>query len=142
MDHRQTEDRAWERLLSAFKFGDCLVTISTSDTVTEQQEQVTGLVREHAYAVLDIREAGILRMIKLKNPWARRPWKGRFSTADTSTRWTDGLKHALGVSSMAQLHSLEKQGVFWIEFSDVRQYFKSFFLNCKSYLFVYCNNII
>lgn len=35
LDHRQSSERAWERLVSAFKFGDCLVTISTSDSLTK-----------------------------------------------------------------------------------------------------------
>jgi len=34
LDHRQSADRAWERLASAFKYGDCLVTISTSDSLS------------------------------------------------------------------------------------------------------------
>jgi calpain-7 len=41
----------------------------------------------HAYAVLDVREAGTLRMMHVKNPWSRRPWKGRFSSSDRGS-WT------------------------------------------------------
>jgi hypothetical protein len=35
LDHRQSAERAWERLVSAFKFGDCLVTISTGDGISK-----------------------------------------------------------------------------------------------------------
>jgi hypothetical protein len=35
LDHRQSAERAWERLVSAFKFGDCLVTISTGDAISK-----------------------------------------------------------------------------------------------------------
>jgi calpain-7 len=65
LDHKQTEGRAWERLKSAHSFGDCLVTIATADALTAEQEQATGLVPGHAYAVLDVREAGILKMLKV-----------------------------------------------------------------------------
>lgn len=93
-----SSDRAWDRLVSAHKYGDCLVTIATFSEMTEADEALTGLVGGHAYAVLDIREAGLLRMLKVKNPWAHRPWRGRFSPSDT-TSWTVGLKSALGIKA-------------------------------------------
>jgi calpain-7 len=65
LDHKQSETRAWERLKSAHAFGDCLVTISTSDSLSAEQEAATGLVPGHAYAVLDVKEAGILKMLKV-----------------------------------------------------------------------------
>ena len=34
-------DRSWERLLSAHKYGDCLVTISTSGSLTAEEEVFT-----------------------------------------------------------------------------------------------------
>lgn len=37
LDHRQSEDRAWERLVSAHKFGDCLVTIATGEALTAEE---------------------------------------------------------------------------------------------------------
>ncbi len=63
-DHRQSADRAWNRLVSASKFGDCLVTVSTGD-FSNETAGATGLVPGHAYAVLDIREAGTLRMLQV-----------------------------------------------------------------------------
>jgi hypothetical protein len=63
-DHRQTEERAWERILSAHQFGDCLITISTGD-MTEQEESATGLVPGHAYAVLNVQQAGTLQMLQV-----------------------------------------------------------------------------
>ena len=61
---RESVDRAWNRLISAHEFGDCLVTVSTGD-ISDQEEGATGLVGAHGYAVLDIRAAGILRMIQV-----------------------------------------------------------------------------
>ena len=146
LDHRQPEDRAWERMESALSFGDCLVTISTGPKIdttsqsvdgkpikglTAEDELTTGLVPGHAYAVLDVQNVCGLRLMKVKNPWARKPWKGRFSQQDSSS-WTPALKSALGLKE-SELNQMSSKGIFWIEFTDCRTYFKSFFLNCTNY---------
>lgn len=64
VDYRQSEDRAWERILSAHKFGDCLITISTHQ-MAEAEAEATGLVPGHAYAVLNVQSAGTLRMLQV-----------------------------------------------------------------------------
>ena len=46
------------------------ITIGTG-ALSSEEEQQTGLVPSHAYAVLDVREAGTLKMLKVKNPWNR-----------------------------------------------------------------------
>ena len=54
-----------------------------------------GLVRTHAYAVLQVREiSGNRRLLQLKNPWARLQWKGAYSAGDP--KWKDAaLRKAL-----------------------------------------------
>ena len=69
----------------------------------------------------------------MKNPWSRRAWKGRFSSADLQN-WTPPLRAALGLSE-AEFQLMAEKGVFWIEFSDCREYFKGFFLNWNPSLF-------
>lgn len=64
-DFRQSENRTWERILSAHRFGDCLITISTGP-LTSDEEESTGLVSGHAYAVLNVQSAGILRMLQVE----------------------------------------------------------------------------
>jgi calpain-7 len=135
LDNHQREDDVWERISSAHKFGDCLITISTSNNLSKEMEEATGLVPGHAYAVLNVCAAGTLRMLQVKNPWARRSWKGKFSSRDRG-RWTSGLKQALGVSD-SDFDKMDSQGIFWIDFADCREYFKSFFLNWNSALFVF-----
>lgn len=87
-------ERTWSRLLSASHFGDCLITISTgpmdkaevSGDFTSKmspppcsllpidlfdtylQEAALGLVESHAYAVLDVKEAGGVRLLKVNSP--------------------------------------------------------------------------
>jgi hypothetical protein len=100
LDHRQPEERAWERLLGAHQSDDCLITISTGGHGSPESQQATnmGLIRGHAYAVLDVRVAQskgqALRMVKVKNPWGRLRWEGTFSAADVAS-WTPELRRQL-----------------------------------------------
>ena len=71
-----------------------------------------------------------LRMMLVKNPWARSPWKGHFASSDRHS-WTPELKRALNVTD-TDLEEMDKRGIFWMEFSDCRLYYRSFFLNCKT----------
>lgn len=77
----QPVPRAWNRMKSAMSFGDCLVTISTAPSVEDkirirdergrliglsvEDEEITGLVPSHAYAVLDVQELCGLRLLKV-----------------------------------------------------------------------------
>lgn len=62
LDHRQPAERAWERLLSASQYGDCLITVATS-AMDEDEAEALGLVPSHAYAVLDVREVLGVRLL-------------------------------------------------------------------------------
>ena len=112
-------DRIWQRLLSASNFGDCLVSISTT-TLTQAEEERCGLVSGHAYAVLRVVEVEGWRMLQVKNPWGRVRWKGRFSPADT-VNWTPKLKRALNYDAATATQF--DNGVFWIDYGAVRQFF-------------------
>jgi len=57
----------------------------------EAEEERSGLVCKHAYAVLDVVEACGRRLVKLKNPWSHVRWKGDFSPGD-ERNWTPELK--------------------------------------------------
>ena len=51
-----------------------------SDEAWQKRYAQMGLVTSHAYSVLDVVEAeGGVRLIKLRNPWARFVWKGQWS---------------------------------------------------------------
>ncbi len=70
-DFETPTERAWERLHSANSYGDCLITVSTSQELTEEEAEKVGLYTAHAYAVLDVVQTSTgIRLIQLKNPWA------------------------------------------------------------------------
>lgn len=78
----------------------------------EEEYQRLGLRPRHAYSVLDVRDAGGLRLLRLRNPWGHYSWRGNYSAA--CPLWTEPLRLALQDAS-----SQDDQGVFWIAFDDV-----------------------
>jgi hypothetical protein len=125
-------DRIWQRLHSASNFGDCLVSISTTP-LSEDQEDRYGLVSGHAYAVLRVVELdGGLRLLKVKNPWCRVRWKGRYAPGDTK-RWTPRLRQALQYDPEAAVQ--QDNGIFWMDYDAVRRFFATMHLNWNPGLF-------
>lgn len=51
------------------------------------------------------------RLVKLRNPWRRGEWNGRYS--DKSSDWTDELKKELNFTD-------EDDGIFWMPFDDMK----------------------
>ena len=149
LDPAQHIEHTWRRLASAHKFGDCLITIATGELDEEEAERA-GLVPTHAYAVLDVREvatgggsgvpedthgsndAGVVRLLQVKNPWAKKRWKGNYSAQD-KINWTPQLKQALNYDPDAA--SQYDNGVFWIDFKSVRKYFRVVHMNWNPGLF-------
>ncbi|KAJ3220166.1 Calpain-type cysteine protease dek1 [Dinochytrium kinnereticum] len=127
-------EMTWGRLLSFFhhKFLMGAVCPMSGD----------GLIGCHAYSILEVREvldikigrerhieeyfggkAPIqpawnsdgkpLRLLKLRNPWGEKEWKGSFGVG--SVEWTDELKRALAYDP------LKESGCFWISYHDFLQ---------------------
>lgn len=82
--------------------------------VDEEEYQLKGLRPRHAYSVLDVKDIQGHRLLKLRNPWGHYSWRGDWS--DDSSLWTDDLRDALMPHGASE-------GVFWISFEDVLNYF-------------------
>jgi len=74
-----------------------------------------GLVFNHTFVIMNIKEIGNLKLINLKNPWCCDLWKGDYSK--NSKKWTKELKKQCGY---ANDHS------FWLSWRDFTQYFKNY----------------
>lgn len=128
----ESKEFAWNKCISASRLGDVLMTISTSDFDDEVADQV-GLVSLHAYAILNVRElADGTRLLLLKNPWRRVRWKGHFSPWDDEN-WTPERLAEVG-------YRLEKakqtdDGVFYIDFDSLLDFFHILYLNWNPDLF-------
>eukprot|EP00928_Gymnodinium_smaydae_P025547 TRINITY_DN20305_c0_g1_i1.p1 TRINITY_DN20305_c0_g1~~TRINITY_DN20305_c0_g1_i1.p1 ORF type:complete len:687 (-),score=109.67 TRINITY_DN20305_c0_g1_i1:65-2125(-) len=86
-------------------------------------ETFDGIVQGHAYTVLGTAEVPArwgttARIVKIRNPWGKKEWKGLFS--DGSCAWTDD---ALQIAE----HGMEDDddGVFWMHLSDFMSYFQT-----------------
>jgi len=123
--------RLWERMVSASKYGDCLLTVATGELPEAEAERV-GLVPTHAYAVLQVRQAQGVQLLQLKNPWAKVRWNGAYSVHD-SARWTAALRAELQYDQMSAMQ--HDNGVFWIDYASLRRYFGGVYLNWNPQLF-------
>ena len=128
--------RLWQRMQSASRYGDCLLTVATGELAEQQgrEEETIGLVRTHAYAVLQVREVLGVRLLQLKNPWSRVRWKGAYSVQDAQ-RWTPALREALHYDQMGAAQS--DNGVFWIDYPSLLRFFQGVYLNWNPALFAH-----
>ncbi len=62
--------------------------------MTEEDADIVGLVPTHAYAVLRVEKLGNHKFMLIKNTWAEKRWKGRFSAQDNKN-WTPQLRKTL-----------------------------------------------
>src|SRR5437763_10896997 len=88
----------WPRMYSAFTHGDIVITLGTGK-LTRKLEQSQGLVGEHAYAVLDLKQADDRRLLLVKNPWSEGlVWKGCLTDDPSDAEggdWVNDLHRAL-----------------------------------------------
>ncbi len=118
---------AWARLLSFHEAGFLLcASIATDDGAASAAAEAMGLLTDHAYSLLRVvnatTDAGVARLVCLRNPWGKISWRGDWS--DGSSRWTPRLREQLlGGGTAASSPSEGAAGTFWIEYSDFRDYF-------------------
>eukprot|EP01135_Chromosphaera_perkinsii_P004541 Nk52_evm11s288 gene=Nk52_evmTU11s288 len=128
----------WRRAKNGFEKGECLVTLA-SRPLSEAEEERTGLVSSHAYAVLDIRQECGKLLMKLKNPWSHTRWKGHYGVHDKAN-WSIELQKALGYDRGQEeaLATEDKDdGVFWINYKSVCHFYNVIYMNWNPMLFKY-----
>ncbi|KAG9345099.1 hypothetical protein JZ751_009640 [Albula glossodonta] len=126
-----SKDDTFRMLHQRFRTGHVLITTATG-VMTEEEGERWGLVPTHAYAVLDIREYKGRRFLQLKNPWSHLRWKGRFSERDEKSWTPELLKYLNFDPKTAQKFD---NGVFWITWEDVCQYYDVIYLSWSPALF-------
>uniref|UniRef100_A0A3Q4H6J6 Calpain 7 n=1 Tax=Neolamprologus brichardi TaxID=32507 RepID=A0A3Q4H6J6_NEOBR len=124
-------DDTFRMLFQRFHRGDVLITTATG-VMTEEEGERWGLVPTHAYAVLDIREYKKMRFLQLKNPWSHLRWKGRYSERDEKNWTPELLKYLNFDPKTAQKFD---NGVFWIAWEDLCQYYDVIYLSWNPALF-------
>ncbi|KAK4146199.1 uncharacterized protein C8A04DRAFT_35183 [Dichotomopilus funicola] len=115
-------DEIWNRVKKSYDNGNAILTLGTGNILPEE-EKVLGLVKEHDYAVVDLKQEDGSRLLRIKNPWVDSLiWTGVGSSATLKT-------HTVGSTSD------ESPNQFWMAFEDVLQHFDSLYVNWNPALF-------
>ncbi|KAK6367900.1 hypothetical protein LTS17_010052 [Exophiala oligosperma] len=80
-----------------------------------REERRSGIVSQHAYAILDTYEGHGERLVKIRNPWGRKEWTGAWS--DGSKEWTPAWLSRLD-------HQFGDDGIFWMTYKDMLSKYK------------------
>lgn len=86
--------------------------------VNEQDYTKMGLEPNHAYSVLDVCCLEVEqseRLVRLRNPWGKHSWRGKWSDQDSVWRRYPILKEQLQPRG-------GEQGIFWMDFLDFMKY--------------------
>jgi len=111
----------WKSMKQSFQQG-YLIGCSLNDKNAKVSMSPEGIVVNHAYGVISIREIQGLKLIRLRNPWGKGEWRGSFSDDDDNWDNYKGLREALG-------HELKDDGIFWMEFKDWCMNFNKIYLS-------------
>ena len=125
-------DALWRRLHDAFGYGDVLITMGTGK-LTPKEEEGMGLVGEHDYAVIDVKEDDGQHLFLMKNPWSKGTiWKGHALQCAQPGRKSEGQEDQI-IGSTQAFKNLN--GIFWMGLNDIFQSFESIYLNWNPLLF-------
>ena len=119
------DEDLWNKIVSSNE-QNFLLTASAGNTRASQAllEQM-GLIGQHAYALLEAKavqtEEAEEKLVKLRNPWGNKEWKGDWS--DKSPKWTPALRRELKVTD-------RDDGSFWMSLEDFTHFF-SFVTVCR-----------
>ncbi|KAK7894293.1 hypothetical protein LTR67_006052 [Exophiala xenobiotica] len=80
-----------------------------------REERRSGIVSQHAYAVLDTYEGHGQRLVKIRNPWGRKEWTGA---------WSDGSKEWTADWLLRPNHQFGDDGIFWMQYRDMLTKYK------------------
>lgn len=70
-----------------------------------------GLIGGHAYSVISVYNFNNIQLFKLRNPWGKHEWKGKWSDSDEET-WNSHPQ------IKKEIHSNKDDGLFIMEFAD------------------------
>ncbi|KAL8741673.1 MAG: hypothetical protein Q9190_005747 [Brigantiaea leucoxantha] len=76
-----------------------------------------GVVRMHAYSIMEAREVKGERLLRVRNPWGNTEWQGAWS--DGSEQWTPEWMQLLD-------HKFGDDGMFWISYKDLLRKYSYF----------------
>ena len=107
------------RMLASEKAGYLTAASAGSTSASKELLESLGLIGNHSYTVLDVKESKdaqgkLIQLIRLRNPWGDFEWKGDWG--DSSELWTAQIKKELGWTNA-------NDGSFWMCLDDFCHYF-------------------
>ncbi|KAL9131646.1 MAG: hypothetical protein Q9217_000457 [Psora testacea] len=117
------KDRFWkEEILKVndkFLFGCSTGTFDKwqDSEVASQTGARSGIIRQHAYSIMDALEKNGQKLLKIRNPWGTDEWRGAWS--DGSEQWTPEWMQLLD-------HRFGDDGMFWISYDDLLRKYSEF----------------
>ncbi|KAL8986363.1 MAG: hypothetical protein Q9205_000143 [Flavoplaca limonia] len=138
-------DALWRRVSRAFSYGDVLITLGTGK-ITNVEESETGLISEHDYAVIDLRECDQQNMFLVKNPWSEGGKWTAYAQGGGDHNPSDFVRQdsmsdpTLGKNPDGK-SQVEELGTFWMNIYDIFQHFESMYLNWNPGLFSYKEDV-
>ena len=118
----ETNELNWAKLLSSKEAGFAIGAACYNKNLKEADYERLGLLANHAYSILDVKELHGLRLLKVRNPWGRISWRGNWSF--NSPSWTPELLELFKINPR-EMNSNADNGVFWISYFDFLKYFHS-----------------
>ena len=110
--------------------------------LTQNEEDGLGLVGEHDYAILDLREWEGQQIFLIKNPWSEGTvWKGRIHGGKSIMESPPAFGNLQIGDGEAPALERVAPGTFWMSLSDVFQNFESVYLNWNPGLFSYREDV-
>ncbi|KAF6040030.1 CAPN15 [Bugula neritina] len=118
----EEHDLLWARLLSSVEPGLLMGCSCGRRSMTEEEFSRVGLVRNHAYSILDVKFVQGERLIRLRNTWGKFSWTGNW--CEYSECWNlvpENERNKLMTKGAAD-------GLFWISFTDWLKYFNAVYI--------------
>jgi hypothetical protein len=138
-----TPEEIW-KILNQYKQWGCLMGCSiqppTSQAGRAEAEADGGLFSGHAYSLLDVGEINLddsssLQLLKLRNPWGRGEWNGKFSDRSEEREKYDIEIKRIFQPSDGQGHEVVEidasDGCFFMTLTDWLDRFTSIFVGLK-----------
>ncbi|RKF63322.1 Calpain-like protease palB [Erysiphe neolycopersici] len=124
-------EQLWSRIFKAFCYGDVMITLGTGE-LTYKEENELGLVGQHDYAILDMKEFSSQRLFLVKNPWCNGiVWK---ELGDNNPKFP-AERPAESIQELSLELSETATGTFWMDFESAVQNFEYLYLNWNPGLF-------
>lgn len=115
-DKKPDLNQIWTSIVESRAKGYLMTCPCSNKRFSEQIFNRMGLESDHAYSILDARQVNSQRLVRLRNPWGEKEWKG--SINETWTKWPKTIKQKLASGSA-------NDGVFWMPWEQMPSFFSS-----------------